>query len=93
MSYFLYATVTTVQLLIGFLKLALLVDAIISWLPVDEDSTFVRLLDMICAPALYPMRLLIEKSETLSSLPIDLSHIFTYFALVIIGELLPNIHI
>ena len=91
MSYFLYATVNTVHLLIGFLKLALLVNAITSWLPVNEDSPFIRLLDMICAPVLYPMRLLIERSETLSSLPIDISYIGTYFALMIIGELLPAV--
>jgi len=93
MSYFLYATVTTVRLLIEFLQLALCVNAIISWLPIDDDNTFVRLLEMICAPVLYPARLLLEKSERLSMFPIDLSYILTYIALMLISIMLPDVRI
>lgn len=93
MPYFLYVTVTTVRILIDFLQLALCINAIISWLPVDDDNVFVLLLDRICAPVLYPARLLVEKSELLSSLPIDISYILTYIALMIIGVFLPVITI
>lgn len=91
MSYFLYIAVTTVRIFIDFLQLALLANAVISWLPLDDDNAFVVLLEGICAPVLYPARLLVEKSETLSSLPIDISYILTYIALMMIGALLPVI--
>lgn len=91
MPYVLYATVTTVRLLIDFLQIALCVNALLSWFPMDDDSVLVRLLDMICAPALYPARLLVEKSRTLSSLPIDISYIITYVGLMLIGVMLPTI--
>lgn len=93
MGFFLYATVSTVRLLIEFLQIALCINAILSWFPIDEDSTVVRLLDMICAPVLYPARVLIEKSERLSSLPIDISYILTYIGLMVIGVMLPTVHI
>ena len=93
MPYFLYVTVTTVRLLIDFLQMALLANAIVSWLPLDDDNIFVVLLDYICAPALLPARILVEKSKTLSSLPIDISYILTYILLMIIGAMLPEIRI
>ncbi len=93
MPYFLYVTVTTVNIFIDFLKLALCVNAVISWLPLDDDNIFVVLLEGICAPVVYPARLLVEKSETLSSLPIDISYILTYVVLMIIGAMLPGISI
>lgn len=93
MAYFLYVAVNSVSLLIDFLQLALCVNAVISWLPINEDSVFVQLLDMICLPILYPARILLEKSETLSSLPIDISYIITYVALTVIGAFLPQIAI
>ncbi len=93
MAYFLYVAVTTVRLLIDILQLALCIHAIVSWLPLDDDNVFVVLLEGICAPILYPARLLVEKSETLSSLPVDISFIITYIGLMIIGAFLPVIRI
>lgn len=93
MAYFLYIAVTTVRVFIEFLQLALIAYAVTSWLPLDEDNVFVNLLEGICAPVLYPARLLVEKSETLSSLPIDISFILTYFMLTLIGAFLPGVRI
>ena len=91
MPCFLYVTVTTVRLLIDLLQLALCINALISWLPIDDDNVFAQLLDRICTPVLYPARILVEKSDALSSLPIDISYIVTYIALSIAGAMLPVI--
>ena len=91
MPYFLYVAMTTVTLLIDLLKLALCVYAVTSWLPLEDDNKFVVLLEGLCAPVLYPARLLVEKSETLSSLPVDISFLITYIGLSIIGAFLPSI--
>ena len=93
MPYFLYVTVTTVRLLIDLLQFALCINALVSWFPVSEENVFVQLLDRICTPVLYPARLLVEKSDTLSSFPIDISYIVTYIALSVIGAMLPTIAI
>ncbi len=93
MPYFLYIAMTSVKVLIDFLQLALCINAILSWLPLEEDNIFVVLLEGICAPVLYPARLLVEKSETLSSLPVDVSFIMAYIGLTIIGAVLPVINI
>ncbi len=93
MAYFLYVAVTTVKLLIECIQWALMLHAIVSWLPLDDDNAFMLLLEGICAPVLYPARLLVEKSETLSSFPVDVSFIMTYIALMLIGAFLPDIRI
>lgn len=93
MPYLLYVTVSTVRIFIDFLQLALCVNAIISWMPVDDENALVLLLDRICTPVLYPVRLLVEKSEMLSSLPVDISYILTYIALMLISGFLPVIAI
>ena len=89
MPYFLYVTVTTVRLLIDLLQLALCINALVSWFPVDDENVFAQLLDRICAPVLYPARVLVGKSDALSSLPIDISYILTYIGLSFAGAMLP----
>ncbi len=91
MSYFLYVSVTTVTLFIELLKIALCLNMIVSWLPLDDDNMFVVLLEGICAPVLYPARVLVEKSMTLSSLPVDVAFIITYIAVMLIGAMLPAV--
>ncbi len=92
MLYILYVAINLVRALLGFFQLVLCVSAIMSWFPIfDEDNVFVRLLDRICEPLLFPARLLVDKSNFLSSLPVDVSYIVTYIALSLIGAFLPVI--
>lgn len=92
MLYISYLIINLVQLILSFLELVLFLNALISWFPIfDEGSVFAQLLYRISEPILYPARLLVAKSEMLSSLPIDISYIITFFGLSIIGSLLPAI--
>lgn len=92
MLYFAHTVVNLVHLLIGFFQLTLCISAIISWFPiVNYENAFLRLLDRINDPVLYPARRLVARSSTLSSMPIDISFIITFIGLSFISALLPQV--
>ena len=65
----------------------ILLRAILSWF-FDETSGILQFLYAVTEPLIGPMRWLISKSETLSSLPIDMALFFTQIVLVILSTLL-----
>ena len=65
--------------------------AIISWLPIDEDSILANFLYAMTEPVIYPVRLLLDRFEATSELPIDISFIVAFILLSVIQMLLPVI--
>lgn len=65
--------------------------AIMSWLPIDEDSNIANFLYAMTEPVIYPVRKLLERIESLNNLPIDISFIVSFMLLSIIQMLLPVI--
>ena len=67
----------------------MLARAILSWLPFEDESPLVRFVFTVTEPIILPVRNLLEKSETIASLPIDISFFVTYLILIIVQILLP----
>ena len=71
----------------------MLARAVLSWLPfLDEESKLQRFLFAATEPVIIPIRTLLEKSETIANLPIDLSFFVAYFLLILIGMFLPSVY-
>ena len=77
--------------MLAALELLMLARAIMSWLPVDEESAMFRFLIVVTEPIILPVRKLLERSETIASLPIDLSFMVAYLLLIIVQFLLPTV--
>ena len=93
MTVFVYILVRVVSVLLFALELLLLARAITSWLPFSEDSPLVNFLLTVTEPIVLPVRNLLERSETISAMPFDLSLIVTYFILIIVQLLLPTVNL
>ena len=64
--------------------------AVLSWLPVDEDSNISNFLFAMTEPVIYPVRMLLDRFEGLDEFPIDLSFIISFMLLSLVQILLPT---
>lgn len=76
-----------VIILLTVVQFAMLIRAILSWFPIDNK--FVDFLHAITEPFIIPVRMLFEKMNWFTGLPIDLSFFFTYILISIILIFLP----
>lgn len=83
MEYVLGVLANVVILLLSGIQLAMLVRAILSWFPIEENK-FTDFLFGITEPVIYPVRLLLEKLNWFQNLPIDMSFMITYLLLSVI---------
>lgn len=81
---------TVIAIFVGFLRtflylldLAMLLRAILSWLPIDEDNPLLHIAYMITEPFIYPIRALLHRFELFRNLPIDIAFIITSVLILI----------
>ena len=74
--------------LIEVLQLALLVRAILSWMPLDDDNKIEAFVYGITEPIIYPIRLLLERFDSLRTVPIDIPFFITYILLILLSSAL-----
>ncbi len=77
--------------LIGILQILMLVRAILSWFPIDEDSTLNRFVISVTEPIIVPVRIFLDRFEFVRNMPIDISFMVAYLLLIVIQMLLPVI--
>ena len=81
--------ITIVRTLLYVINFAMLVRAIMSWLPIDEDNRLLMAVCMITEPLIHPVRMWLDRFESLRHSPIDISFIVTsiliFAALMLIG--------
>ncbi|MBR0443087.1 MAG: YggT family protein [Clostridia bacterium] len=88
MEYIMFVIVRAVRALLLGLEIAMLLRAILSWFPIDEDNRFLNLLYCITEPIIMPVRALLEKLGWFQDLPLDMSFFFTYILLSVVSMLL-----
>ena len=76
-----------VIILLSTVQFAMLARAILSWFPID--NRFVDFLHAITEPFIRPVRMLFEKMNWFSGLPIDMSFFFTYIVISVVLIFLP----
>ena len=81
----------TVTIVLSVLQLAMLVRAILSWFVTDEEAWYVRLLDALTEPVIFPFRALFANFGWFEGLPIDVAPLFAMIALSILSGVLPSI--
>ena len=54
-----------------------------SWVAPDEDNKIAKFLFVVTEPFVYPIRQLMNKFDLFSSMPIDMSFMFTFIIIVI----------
>ena len=76
-----------VIILLTAVQFAMLARAILSWFPIDNK--FVDFLHAVTEPFIYPVRMLFEKMNWFSGLPIDMSFFVTYIIISVVLIFLP----
>jgi len=72
----------TVELSLMFLR------AILSWFPLSQGNPVESFLIAVTEPFIIPVRMIIDRFDSLSSLPIDISFFISFIGLSIITEML-----
>lgn len=81
----------SVQLLVGFLQLALFVRAILSLFIPEEEGLLAALLFAVTEPVILPVRALLSRFHIGEGAPIDISFLVTVLLLTVISAFLPAI--
>ena len=81
MEYIVFVIVRLARALIFCLEIAMLLRAILSWLPINEENRFAGWLYFITEPIIAPVRALFDKMGWFSDLPLDMPFLFTYLLL------------
>lgn len=76
-----YVITQTVSVLLSAVQLLMLIRAIMSWFPVDEDSAFLRFVYAMTEPIILPLRLLFERFGWFEGMPIDMPFFITFMLL------------
>ncbi len=84
MSEVLYVVASFVDVLLTALYFAIFVRVILSWLPIDDDSSFLNFVYMITDPVIVPIRSLLERIPAFGNSPIDFS---SFVAMILIFAL------
>ena len=93
MQAFLYVIARTVQLLLGFLELAMFLRAILSWFIADDENRLMLFLYAVTEPIILPIRALCSKFKALDESPLDVPFFITMLLLTLLTGLLPTLKI
>lgn len=74
----------TLRLLISGIELLMLIRALLSWFPIDEDSTLLRFLYAVTEPVIFPVRALLARLGWFQDFPLDVSFFLTFLLLSVL---------
>ena len=92
MSDLLYVVASFVDVLLTALYFAIFISVILSWLPIDGDSRFVRFIDMITDPVLVPIHSLLSRIPLFANFPLDFSPFIAMILIFAVQALLGTLH-
>ena len=87
MDAFLYVIKSVIIFAIGALELAMFLRVILQWIPVG-DGKLEDFLFMITEPIIEPVRLIIDRFESLRNFPLDISFFITFMLLTVVESIL-----
>lgn len=83
-----YVAANTAYYLLWIIQIMLFLRAILSWFMQEEESGFMFVLVGLTEPILMPFRALLQRSETMRSIPIDFSLTFAMIAVILLQTML-----
>lgn len=84
MSTFIYILTSTVRFLIAAIQFLMMVRAVMSWLPLDDDNPILSFLYAVTEPVIMPVRYVVEYFGWFEGFPIDMSFLLTFILLSVI---------
>jgi uncharacterized protein YggT (Ycf19 family) len=85
----LYVIARCVQLLLGFVEVAMFARAILSWFIYDEENRLMLFLVAVTEPFIYPIRVLCSHIKALDNMMLDIPFFITFLLISIVNGLLP----
>ena len=82
---FLYVLVSTLSLLIDMFSLIMLVRAIFSWFPTENEGKLQRIVFHMTEPLIVPVRKFLWRMGWFQGLPIDMSFFITFILISILS--------
>ena len=82
-----YMIARLVSALLSLLELAMLLRAVLSWLPGLGDSAFGNFIATVTEPVIAPIRALADRFGWFRNSPIDFSFMIAYFMLFILQSI------
>lgn len=76
-----------VRVIFVVLDLLMLARAILSWLPLDQDSALVNFLYNVTEPLIMPIRALCDRFGWFEDSPLDIPFLITALLIMIIGSI------
>ena len=74
----------TLRLLITCIEFVMVLRALLSWFPIDEDSALLRFLYAVTEPVIYPIRALLDRLGWFQDFPLDISFFLTFVLLSVL---------
>lgn len=81
-----------VSILIQLLNFLILVDVLLSWLPLGPDNRFAYYVHFITEPILGPCRRLLMRFEFFRNLPVDFSPILAWLVLIVLSMIVQQLY-
>ncbi len=88
MGEFVYVFTSIVYYFLCALQFCMLIRAVLSWFPLDDDNKFLIFIESITEPVIFPIRALLDKLGLFTNFPLDMSFLFAYILLSILSGLL-----
>ena len=88
MTSILYVLSATLRILLYALEILMLARALVSWLPLDEDSPIENFLYTVTEPVIAPVRALCERFGWFEGLPVDMSFFITFLLITVLTAFL-----
>ncbi len=88
MEEFVYVFTSLVYYFLQALQFCMLIRAVLSWFPIDDNNKFLIFVESVTEPIIYPIRALLERFDFFATFPIDLSFLIAFILLSVISSVL-----
>ncbi|MBQ3126870.1 MAG: YggT family protein [Clostridia bacterium] len=88
MSEFIYILSHFVDVLLAVLYFAIFIRVILSWLPLDEDGSFVSFVYLVTDPIILPIRALLDRMGLFENSPLDFSTLIAMVLVMLVQTLI-----
>ena len=78
----------TVVALLSAVELCMLIRAVLSWFPIQEDNPILRLVVMVTEPLIAPIRALFDRMGWFRGFPLDVSFFVAFLLLSAVNGML-----
>ena len=88
MEEFVYVFTSLVCYFLQALQFCMLIRAVLSWFPLDDDNKFLIFIESITEPVIFPVRAVFDRIPFFANFPLDLYFHVSYIQLSIVSGIL-----